>query len=178
MERQQQTKKHNYTIILFLLVACKLFAQATNEKVKLVLNDSADCSVTVQSAKSIALSSNDKKVVNMLFWPNHAIRNMLVRQNDSTFLQFSFNYVSALISQKQYIGTEDALIAHGLHYHYTDQGTLSHIYTYVKGEMHGNYKSYYPDGVLESSGNYSHGDKKGLWRYYSEKGNLLKTSKF
>lgn len=39
----------------------------------------------------------------------------------------------------------------------------------------GRYKGYYPNGQLEAEGEVFQGDEIGLWKYYDEEGNLLKT---
>ena len=39
----------------------------------------------------------------------------------------------------------------------------------------GKYREYYPNGQLEIEGEVFQGDEIGLWKYYSEEGNLLKT---
>ena len=39
----------------------------------------------------------------------------------------------------------------------------------------GKYRGYYPNGKLEVEGEVFQGDEIGLWKYYSEEGNLLKT---
>ena len=39
----------------------------------------------------------------------------------------------------------------------------------------GKYRGYYPNGKLEAEGEVFQGDEIGLWKYYNEEGNLLKT---
>ena len=39
----------------------------------------------------------------------------------------------------------------------------------------GKYRGYYPNGILEVEGEVFQGDEIGLWKYYNEEGNLLKT---
>ena len=39
----------------------------------------------------------------------------------------------------------------------------------------GKYRGYYPNGKLEVEGEVFQGDEIGLWKYYNEEGNLLKT---
>ena len=39
----------------------------------------------------------------------------------------------------------------------------------------GKYRGYYPNGMLEAEGEVFQGDEIGLWKYYNEEGNLLKT---
>ena len=39
----------------------------------------------------------------------------------------------------------------------------------------GKYRGYYPNGMLEVEGEVFQGDEIGLWKYYNEEGNLLKT---
>ena len=39
----------------------------------------------------------------------------------------------------------------------------------------GKYRGYYPNGQLEAEGEVFQGDEIGLWKYYNEEGNLLKT---
>ena len=39
----------------------------------------------------------------------------------------------------------------------------------------GKYRGYYPNGKLEIEGEVFQGDEIGLWKYYNEEGNLLKT---
>ena len=39
----------------------------------------------------------------------------------------------------------------------------------------GKYRGYYPNGMLEIEGEVFQGDEIGLWKYYNEEGNLLKT---
>lgn len=77
-----------------------------------------------------------------------------------------------------------------------ENGSLSQIGTFKNGDMKsikvfyengnlkfeqnlkdrkGKYKGYYPNGQLEAEGEVFQGDETGLWKYYSEEGNLLKT---
>lgn len=42
-------------------------------------------------------------------------------------------------------------------------------------ERKGKYRGYYPNGQLEEEGEVFQGEEIGLWKYYSEDGNLLKT---
>ena len=39
----------------------------------------------------------------------------------------------------------------------------------------GKYRGYYPNGILEVEGEVFQGDEIGLWKYYNEEGNFLKT---
>ena len=39
----------------------------------------------------------------------------------------------------------------------------------------GKYRGYYPNGKLEAEGEVFQRDEIGLWKYYNEEGNLLKT---
>ena len=77
-----------------------------------------------------------------------------------------------------------------------EDGNLSQIATFKNGDMKnikvfyengnlkfeqnlknrkGKYRGYYPNGQLESEGEVFQGDEIGLWKYYNEEGNLLKT---
>lgn len=42
-------------------------------------------------------------------------------------------------------------------------------------ERKGKYRGYYPNGQLEEEGEVFQGEETGLWKYYDEDGNLLKT---
>ena len=77
-----------------------------------------------------------------------------------------------------------------------EDGNLSQIATFKNGDMKnikvfyengklkfeqnlkdrkGKYRGYYPNGMLEIEGEVFQGDEIGLWKYYNEEGNLLKT---
>lgn len=77
-----------------------------------------------------------------------------------------------------------------------EDGNLSQIGTFKNGDMEnikvfyengnlkfeqnlkdrkGKYRGYYPNGQLEIVGEVFQGDEIGLWKYYSEERNLLKT---
>ena len=77
-----------------------------------------------------------------------------------------------------------------------EDGNLSQIATFKNGDMKnikvfyengklkfeqnlknrkGKYRGYYPNGKLEVEGEVFQGDEIGLWKYYNEEGNLLKT---
>ena len=77
-----------------------------------------------------------------------------------------------------------------------ENGSLLQIGTFKNGDMknikvfyeNGNLKfeqklkeskrkirGYYPNGKLEAEGEVFQGDEIGLWKYYNEEGNLLKT---
>lgn len=157
---------------------CVVFSQTNNNEMKLLLNDSLKFSIKNSSNEKITLLIDDKKIVDIITWPNQNIRNILVEQNDSTFLRLGFNYVSKLISKGEYKYKDDNLIANGCHYHFTDEGILSHVYTYLDGQLNGAYKSYHSNGMLELSGNYYLGNKTGIWLHYSKKGTLLKKESF
>lgn len=43
---------------------------------------------------------------------------------------------------------------------------------------HGQWKSYYPNGVLRDSGNYNHGGKQGLWKNYYDSAQLESIGSF
>ena len=39
---------------------------------------------------------------------------------------------------------------------------------------HGKFIEYWPNGELKTKGQYEHGEKKGIWKYYDEQGKFLK----
>lgn len=46
------------------------------------------------------------------------------------------------------------------------------------GQYHGTGKFFYPDGKIQSTGNYLHGVKTGTWKVYDEKGKETATDNF
>jgi antitoxin component YwqK of YwqJK toxin-antitoxin module len=60
---------------------------------------------------------------------------------------------------------------------YSENGTLSQMYTYRNGKLNGPSKLYNKSGEVIESGNYKNGRRKGLWKYFKN-GQLEKTKKF
>jgi antitoxin component YwqK of YwqJK toxin-antitoxin module len=178
MAKQQQTKLLKVILLTFVFKGCLLYSQRGNEEIKLLLNDSLIFKKSIPINKKKSLIIEDKKILDIITWPNKNVRNILIKQSDSISLRLGFNYVSKLVSQGEYLTKNDSLIANGLHFHYTDEGFLSHVYTYANGKLNGQYKSYHTNGILESIGGYYNGDKKGIWLYYSKKGVLLRRKFF
>ncbi len=178
MAKQQQTKLLKLILLAFVFKGCLLYSQKGNEEIKFLLNDSLIFKKSVSINQKKTLIIENKKMLDIITWPNKNVRNILIKQNDSISLRLGFNYVSKLISQGEYLNKNDSLIASGLHFHFTDEGFLSHIYTYLNGHLNGQYKSYYTNGILESIGSYYNGNKKGVWLYYSKKGVLLRRKNF
>ena len=46
------------------------------------------------------------------------------------------------------------------------------------GQKHGRFESYYPNGQLKLKGRYRKDKQVGLWKYYSDTGELLRKKRF
>jgi len=55
---------------------------------------------------------------------------------------------------------------------YYPTGVLNEEYSYKKGKEDGYYKSYFQNGKIKSEGWFIEGDKSGVWQYYNELGML------
>lgn len=175
MEKQKQIKIQ-IILLLFLKVSTTVYAQENN--FKLTINDSIKLETKITSLKNIFMTIGEKKIIEVFYWPNKLIRNLIIKQSDSLYLKLGFNYVGNLISQGEYVLYNETLLANGGHLHFTDEGNLSHIYTYKKGKLNGMFKSYYENGILEQSGNYINENKRGKWLHYSKKGLVIKTENY
>jgi antitoxin component YwqK of YwqJK toxin-antitoxin module len=175
-------QKHINLIFFILAFTCFsssiLLAQTTGRDLTVMVNDSVKLNAHIEEYKKLSLLVDKEKIVDISYWPNKSIRGIVLRLNDTSCIKLGFNYVGKIISQAQYKFIGGSLIAEGIHYHFTDDGILSHIYFYKNGQLDGFYKSYYENGVLESYGEYLNGTKKGTWFYYSKKGAILKKENF
>lgn len=171
MVKQPQIKFYLIKVFFFITINIS-FSQT--KKIELIINDTIKASHEVTSQKNISIKIDSINITELKFYPNSSIRNVLIKQNENKFLKLGFNYVGILISSGEYKLVGDTITADGLHYHYTEDGILSHIYSYKNGVLNGIYKSYYLNGMLEQFGNYVNGQKKGKWIRYSEKGLVVK----
>ncbi len=163
-----------YGILYFNLF--NLFAQESRINIK--LNDSLYLSSSANKIKSILVDINNTKVLNLTYWPNDVVESFIIKQNEKRYLRLGFNYVGILISQKEYILVNDTLMPNGSHYHYTDEGILSHIYIFKNGKLDGMFRSYYENGKLKQFGNYKDESKRGKWIKYSKEGSILKIENY
>ncbi len=171
MARQQQIKIFIVSSLFFATLQ-NVFSQT--RKIEVSINDTVKSSNEVVSIKKLSMKIDSTKVIDLIYYPNGMIRNILIKKGESEYQKIGFNYVGILISTGQYILIQDTILANGLYYHYSEDGILSHIYTYKNGNLDGEYKSYYPNGILEETGNYINGEKKGKWIKYTSKGIVLK----
>jgi len=56
-----------------------------------------------------------------------------------------------------------------------NRDNLIRLYTYRNGILHGDYKSFYENGMIEIEGKYYNERETGKWRYYNEEGNQTYT---
>ena len=58
---------------------------------------------------------------------------------------------------------------------YNEDGKITLIASYNNGIVDGTFKKFYENGILMEEGTYKMMKKVGLWKYYDEAGNLIKT---
>lgn len=58
---------------------------------------------------------------------------------------------------------------------YNEDGYITLIASYNNGIVNGLFKKFYENGILMEEGEYKMMKKIGLWKYYNELGNLIKT---
>jgi antitoxin component YwqK of YwqJK toxin-antitoxin module len=56
--------------------------------------------------------------------------------------------------------------------YYTEGTSKKFIEVYKEGVKNGKYKSWYKSGQLKVTGNYSHNKRIGVWKWFTEKGEL------
>lgn len=58
---------------------------------------------------------------------------------------------------------------------YNEAGQITLIASYANGIVNGSFKKFYENGILMEEGEYKIMKKVGLWKYYDESGNLIRT---
>jgi antitoxin component YwqK of YwqJK toxin-antitoxin module len=61
---------------------------------------------------------------------------------------------------------------------FTEDGYDLSIQTYKNGKRHGAVVVYHPNGALNYSGDYQDDERIGIWKFYNEAGELIKTENF
>lgn len=61
---------------------------------------------------------------------------------------------------------------------YREDGTPWSLNTYVNDTLHGPYKTWHENGLLYIDGQYSKGNRVGIWRFYSPAGELVREANF
>ncbi len=59
-----------------------------------------------------------------------------------------------------------------------EQGRIVYSIELKRGQKHGTYKAYYPDGQLKVSGKYKDDLQQGTWKYYDEEGIIIEEKEF
>jgi antitoxin component YwqK of YwqJK toxin-antitoxin module len=163
-------------VLLFIIISVNCYSQSNN--IQISINDSLILKKDVAKCKKIEMKSDSNSIIDVLYYQNGLVRNIFLKKGENSYLKLGFSYTGILISQAEYTLLIDKVIPNGPSYHYTDDGNLSHIYTYLNGELNGTFKSYHSNGIMESIGEYVNGEKKGKWTYYSIKGVLVKSVLF
>jgi antitoxin component YwqK of YwqJK toxin-antitoxin module len=57
---------------------------------------------------------------------------------------------------------------------YYENGKPWSITNFQNDQPHGSTKTWYPNGQVRFTGQYSHGEKTGIWFWYDEKGDLIR----
>lgn len=63
-------------------------------------------------------------------------------------------------------------------YTWHDSGVLSSSSLYERGELHGLFESFHPNGIKSEEGQYVDGKKDGVWQRWGESGNLYESKTY
>jgi hypothetical protein len=66
----------------------------------------------------------------------------------------------------------DRLVYHGSVWNWYQNGKIESKEAYVMGNAEGEMQTWYPDGTLRTTGQYSRGMKSGLWKYRDKSGKI------
>lgn len=98
----------------------------------------------------------------------------------------TFHFTYYLNFQKRYAGQKIGVRETGPWTYYHQNGKKAAQCKYIDGEIHGLWKSWYPDGALREKGHVADGrtkgralyvdnrGKTGTWKYWDKTGNLIK----
>ncbi len=143
----------------------------------------------VATAGVMAISGNDIDVPLPI---NNANKiNHLIIQNDVTnILDYNKEMASTgydemsqrnEILEKLQLNKNSGIIEkpnNGLYQKKDEDGQVIMEGNYMDGEMNGDWKTYFSNGILESKGNYIKGIKEGLWQEYYENSQLRSTGNY
>lgn len=170
MGQQQLTK---YIILFLLLINNYAFGQITLKTIGVKFDDTLIFQKKTKFIKSLKIAKDSIVYFKLYSWANNNIRNINIKETDSTILRVGFNYSGKMISHEELLNNNDTLISNGIRYDFDDStGRLRHIYTYKNGEFDGLFQSFYADGNIETTGLYKKGEKTGVWKYYKKDGTL------
>jgi len=69
------------------------------------------------------------------------------------------------------VSTEDSAVKpNDLLVQYYDEGQPKYSQEFLNGIKHGEYKHWFKQGVVQTSGQYYMGMRNGMWQWYDEKG--------
>jgi hypothetical protein len=104
-------------------------------------------------------------VPNLFFKNNSKFQNNFIRLNIACLILYVFGNIS--------IGLYDHFTPKHTSF-YDNNGVLLYKCNYQDKQFDGDYISFFPDGKIQSEGEYSNGKKIGYWRYYSKNGKLIR----
>jgi len=110
--------------------------------------------------------------------PSDSLKNMYVVYNstlDSNYKMFKFYWNNGNV---QTVSFFYKTIRIGPWTSYFDNGKISSEQHFNDGKKDGEYKLYFMNGRVNLSGRYRLNDKIGVWYYFDESGDTIKTEKF
>lgn len=94
--------------------------------------------------------------------------SMWVYFDDRGIISYTENYVAGKLDGQKVIYYEP----------YNGKYLVAKYYTYSKGVLQGEFKSYYPNQQLESEGSYENGRLNGMVKYYYTNGKTMKLERY
>jgi antitoxin component YwqK of YwqJK toxin-antitoxin module len=125
--------------------------------------------------KQVYVTLDSNRRINLNYYSANTIKNCVLQLNDSFYAKQTYHYLNRISTHSEYKKTgQGTMIVNGTFYAFYEDGGIMSRYTYKMGKLDGPYLSYWQNGFLESIGSYKNDEETGVWKFYNQKGTLIK----